>query len=217
MRKATTFLPALALGIAGVTSGAASSFAGPITYTEQAVATGTLNGASFTMATVTLTMMNDTTNIIGLGSGLFEINGTATVSVAGGTPISFAHVMQVFSAQQAVLGPTVGFFDTQANSPFGLDVLDDTNSAFATYALGPVGPIVGTAALGNPVGFLFPLAGGGSFSLSGVGTGVGDATATFTAIVTAVPAPPIGRGLPVALALLFGALLQRRRRRAPLN
>jgi hypothetical protein len=216
MRKATTFLLALALGIAGAISGAASSFAGPITYTGQAVATGTLNGVPFTRATVTLTMMNDTTNIIGLGSGLFEINGTATVSVAGGTPISFTHVMQVFSAQQAVLGPTVGFFDTQANTPFGLYVLDDTNSAFATYALGAAGPIVGTATLGNPVGFLFPLAGGGSLSLTGVGTGVGDATATFTATV-AVPAPPIGRGLAVALALLFGAFLQRRRRCNPLN
>src|ERR1700680_4049411 len=115
MRKPATFLPALALRAAGAILGAAPSLAVPITYTETATATGSLNGVSFTNATVTLKMNNDTSAITG-SAPVFDILGSATVSVSsvnGGAAVAFTHTIDVFSAQNAALGTgTVGFNDT---------------------------------------------------------------------------------------------------------
>ena len=66
MRKRSTFLPALALGVAGAISVATPSLADPITYTEQATASGSLNGVCVDHTTRrVLTLSNDTTNVIG--------------------------------------------------------------------------------------------------------------------------------------------------------
>jgi hypothetical protein len=48
MRKPVGFLPALALGVASAVGAAFRSLAIPITYTEQATATGSLGGVIFT-------------------------------------------------------------------------------------------------------------------------------------------------------------------------
>jgi hypothetical protein len=203
MCKSRTLLLSLIIGVGAVLSSASGSArAALITYTLQAPATGTFEGVNFTDALVTLMMMNDTNAIMDLGGGLFEINGTATVSVngvAGGAPVAFADPMQVFVAQQAALGTgTVGFFDISA----GLDVLDDTDAAFATYALGPIGPLTaGMATLGAP-GFPFPLADGSTLTLTDV---VG--TATFTASLAVIPEPPIGRGMSFVLAIVGAGVL----------
>jgi len=74
--------------------------------------------------------------------------------------------------------------------------------------------------VGQPANFQgFELTSGDFFLLTGLGDGT-TSDATFTATVAAVPAPPIGRGLSVALAVgatLFGANLLRRRSRNPLT
>jgi hypothetical protein len=205
MRRPTTFLPALALGVVGAISIAAPSLAVPITYTEQATATGSLGGVDFNDASVLLTMNNDTTNVIG-GPTLFEILGTATVSVNGGAPVTFTDSIEVFSAQ-AVSPASVGFADLTRS----LDILDDTSASFATYALTTsIGPISNTAFIS--ANEAFPTT-GGAFIL----TSVAGPTSSFTATTVAVPAPG---GLPVALAFVgvwFGAkLLERRRKRRSL-
>jgi hypothetical protein len=223
VRKPTTFLPALALGIAGAISAASPSLADPITYTMQFLGTGSLGMSSFTQAAVTLTMDNDSANIVFDSSlGLYEINGTATVGVSGingGAAATFSDTMQVFTDSVSL----VGFFDASVNSPFGLDMVDQFSAAFMGYELMTIAPTTDTAQLGGGAPPDFPGFGtnDGDFLLTGLGDGT-SATATFTATVAAVPAPPIGRGLSVAVAaggLLFGAkrLLQRRRFRNPLT
>ena len=205
MRKPTTFLPTLALGVAGAISVTAPSLAVPITYIEQATATGSLNGVPFTNANVLLRMNNDTTHVIG-GPTLFENLGTATVSVNGGASVTFTNSMEVFS--DTSLSPaTVGFSDLTQS----LDVLDDGSVFFLGYDLRTaIGPITGNPALSS-LGQPFPTT-GGDFIL----TSIANDASTFTATTVAVPAPPIG-GLAVLIAFggaIFGArLLERRRAR----
>jgi hypothetical protein len=200
MQKPTTFLPALALGVAGAISAAAPALADPITYTMQDTASGSLDGTSFTNATMTLTFVGDTDNITPPPPFYLNIPGTVTVSVSGvngGAPEVFTpDSIAVYSDQNGVLGPTVAFADSN------FDIIDDANnSAFSTYTLGPIGPIIGAdvANVGN-ANYGFGLDGGGSLFV----TGVTASDMIFTATLT-VPAPPIGRGLPVALAV--GGLL----------
>jgi hypothetical protein len=232
MRKSTMFLPALALGVAGAISAAAPAFAVPITYTMQFLGTGcigssaiTLNcsaSPTFTQEDVTLRMVNDIGNIMFDPTlMLWEINGTATVSVNGGAAATFMDQMQFYTDSSTI----VGIFDGSVNPPFGLDVVDEFNTAisgfaFTGYQLGPIGPTTDAAALGagQPINFPgYELTSGDFFILNGLGP---TSDATFTATVAAIPEPPIGRGLSIALAVggtLFGANLLRRRFRNPLT
>jgi hypothetical protein len=193
MRKPTTLLPTLALGVAGAVSVAAPSLAAPITYTEQATATGSLGGIAFTDATILLTMTNDTTNVTG-GPTFFEIFGTVTLSVNGGAPVTLTDPMGVFS--DVTLSPTtVGFEDLTR----GLDILDTASALFGTYTLTTsIGPISDTAFLS--ANEAFPTTGGDLIL-----TSVAGPTATFTATTTvAVPAPLIG---PAVYVLALGGML----------
>jgi hypothetical protein len=192
MRKPTTFLPTLTLGVAGALSVAAPSLADPITYTEHATATGSLGGVAFTDATVLLTMTNDTTNVIG-GPTFFEIFGTVTVSVNGGAPVTLTDSMGVFS--DVTLSPaTVGFEDLALL----VDILDTASALLGTYDLTTsIGPISDTAFLSATVPF--PTTGGDLIL-----TDVAGPTSTFTATTVAVPAPLIGHGV---YALTFGCVL----------
>jgi len=205
MRKLIMFLPALALGVAGAISVAAGSMAAPITYTETATASGSLNGVAFTDANVLLRMVNDTTLVVG-GPDLFENFGILTVSLNGGIPVTFTDQMEVFSAP-TLSPPTVGFSDITIHQ----DVLDDGSVFLANYDLKTaIGPISGSPALSS-LDVPFPTT-GGDFVL----TSVANDTSTFTATTVAVPAPPIG-GLAVLITFggaMFGArLLERRRAR----
>jgi hypothetical protein len=232
MRNYTMFLPALALGVAGAICVVAPSLAEQITYTMQFIADGCIGPSSITQncsasptfkqADVTLTMVNDTGNIVLDTSGpspLHEINGTATVSVNGGAAGTFMDQMQFYTDSSTI----VGIFDAFVNvANGGLDIVDEfnTGSAFTGYQLGPIGPTTDAAGLGagQPINFQgYELRSGDFFILNGLGP---TSDATFTATVAAVPAPPIGRGLSVALAVggtLFGANLLRRRFRNPLT
>ena len=202
MRKPTTLLQALALGLAGAMLTTATSLAVPITYTLQATATGSLGGVAFTDADVLLTMNNDASNVIG-GPTLFEILGTVTVSVNGAAPLTFTDSMEVFSAPNLSTA-TVGFTDLT----IGLDVLDDSSVSFQNYDLRtPIGPIFGNPAFSS-LSQSFPTTGGALIL-----TSVPDNTSTFTATTVAVPAPG---GLPVVVAfvsVLFATKLLKRSRK----
>jgi len=237
MRKRTNFLPVLALGVAGAISAAAPASAVPITYTMQFIADGCIGSSSITQncsasptfmqKDVTLTMVNETNNIMfDSGLGLYEINGTATVSISGvtSTPATFTETMQFYTDSSTI----VGLFDGSVNPPFGLDVVDVFNTAlsgfaFNGYQLGPIGPTTDAAALGAGQPTSFPgyeLTSGDFFVLNGLGP-TSDATFTATVAAVAVAEPPIGRGLSIALAIggtLFGgANLLRWRFRKPLT
>ena len=107
MGKSTKLVPALILGIAALFAAANSARAMPITYTEEATASGSLNGVVFTDDTVVLTMSNvDTNNVT--GGPLFVISGTATLSVNGGSPVTFTDPIQVFSNEFVSVA---GFWD----------------------------------------------------------------------------------------------------------
>jgi hypothetical protein len=221
MRKSTKFLPALSLGVAGAISAAAPALAAPITYTMQDTASGSLDGTSFTNSTLTLTFVGDTDNI-DASMAPFYVNSpdlivtgtTVTVSVSGvngGAPVMFTpDSISVYSDQNGVLGPTVAFEDSN------FDIIDDVNnSAFSTYTLGPIGPIIGAdnATVGN-ANYGFALEGGGLLFV----TGATASDISFTATgPTAVPAPPIGRGLALAVVgtLLLRMRLSKRRSGGP--
>jgi hypothetical protein len=174
MHMTNRIAPAVVLGIASTFIAASPSFGALITYTEQATASGSLDGISFTDATVVLTMNNNTTNVTNSASGDFENLGTATISVGGGSPVTFTDSIQIFSSQSVT---TVGFEDLSV----GDDILDDLSASFATYDLTTaIGPIVGSSKI-NP---------GSSFTTTGgalVLTSAGEAT--FTAASSAIPEP----------------------------
>jgi hypothetical protein len=85
---------------------ASPSFGTPITYTESATASGSLDGISFTDATVFLSMTNNTTNVVASLVPIFTNSGTATVSVGGGPAVTFIDQDEVFSFPRAQI---VGF------------------------------------------------------------------------------------------------------------
>ena len=158
MHKTNRIVPAVVLGIAGIFTAASPSFGALITYTMEATASGSLDGISFTDATVVLMMKNNTANVTG-GPSFFENVGTATVSVGGGTAVTFTDPIQVFSNQSV---PAVGFEDLSLD-----DILDNLSASFASYDLKTsIGPIVGSSDF-DP-GSSFPTT-GGAFELTSVG------------------------------------------------
>jgi PEP-CTERM motif len=172
--KTNRIAPAVVLSIASVFIAASPSFGAPITYTLETTASGSLGGTSFTDATVILSMTNNTTNVTNSPSGFFNNVGTVTVSVGGGTAVTFTNSTQIFSAQSVF---TVGFDDADVG-----DIVDNAGAPFATYDLKTsIGPIIGRASINE--GSSFPTT-GGAFVLTSVGE-----SATFTAATSAIPEP----------------------------
>ncbi|MBV8507146.1 MAG: hypothetical protein JOZ11_15230 [Alphaproteobacteria bacterium] len=195
MRKRATFLPALALGAAGVILSATPSFAVPITYTEQVTASGSLGGTPFFNATVTLTMNNDTTNVGGSSPSFFNVQTLTmplTLNVTGFPTGTFTDTTQAAVNQTTtIVSPDAGFGDNTAAQ----GILFTKNSSFSTYDLKTsIGPILGTA--------IFTL--GESFATTDgqfvLNTVTGPATFTGTASPAAIPAPGSLAMLVVGLA-----------------
>ena len=97
----------LVIMLALMAFGAGQAFAGSITYTEQATASGTIGAGSFFDVFVTITMVGDTTNVIG-GSGFFQNFGTMTINIPGIGLATFTGNTAVFDNQGAA---TVGMAD----------------------------------------------------------------------------------------------------------
>ena len=195
MTKPTKFLPALALGVAGTMSMAAPSLAVPIDYVEQVTgASGSLGGTPFINAAVTLTMVNDTSNVTGSSPSFFNVQqplNPLTLNVTGFPTETFTDTIQAAVNQTAgIVSPNAGFGDNTAAQ----GILFTKNPAFSTYDLKTsIGPITGTGIF--TLGESFPTT-DGRFVLNTV-TG----PATFTATVSPAAAPE-----PASLAILVVGL-----------
>lgn len=119
----------------------------PITYTESATASGTLNGISFSNDVITLTGTADTTGVFDQG-GVLKIDVVAWFSISGGGDGTFTDAMQVFN-NPGFLPPAVGLDDGITSS-----VMATFNSAFASYNLASaIGPITGAPFINPSVSF----------------------------------------------------------------
>lgn len=89
------------IAAASTSLGISPALAGPITYNETDIASGSLNGVSFTDATIVLNENTDPNTVT--GSGIYENFGTVTLSVNGGTPVTLTRS----SAPQSAASGTV--------------------------------------------------------------------------------------------------------------
>jgi hypothetical protein len=178
--------------------------ASPVTYTESATVSGSLNGVSFSNDLLTLTGTGDTTNITKLSGASVNSPVTAlftlSVSVAGVGSGTLTGPFEVFDVQSPA--DSVGFIPIG-----GPDLLDTMNAVFASYDLSTsIGPITGSSFINPPHSFSTNV---GALDI----TSAGDAT--FTAVVTPLPAT-----LPL-FAIGLGALgllgWRRKRKGASLN
>lgn len=195
--KLTSAVLRTALSTAFFLSGAAATQASLVTYTQEALATGSLGGTGFTNALVTLKLVGDTSNVVEVTSGFFANNlGTLTLTVEGiGTTTFLGPPGLPFAFVDQVRG--IGGFSRADGS-----LLDTVDGVFATYDLASsLGPITGPSVVRPDLIFKTAL---GDLILQRAGA------ATFTATVVTVPEPS-------SMALLgmgaFAGLVVRHRRR----
>ena len=104
----------------------------PITFTESFNATGTVNGNPFD-ANVIFSLTTDTTLITGGGGIFLTPDGVASVTIQGVGSGTFTDPFDVFDNQGVSVA---GFTDVNIE-----DIVDLSNSAFATYDLkSAIGP-----------------------------------------------------------------------------
>ncbi len=173
-----------------------AAWAEPITYTEQAIATGTLDGREFIDKLVTISLTADTDSVIEAAPGFFTNAGQGTVSI-GARAASFTDPLETFVYVNP-FGTVIGITDPSAFA----DVLDTSLAPNFFYDLTtPLARVTG-ASLTSP---------GASFATSAGYLNLATADPSrFSATLQDVPEPA---SLPVFLggaALLLGA----RRRRA---
>lgn len=183
-----------------------ASFAGAstITFTESAVASGSLGSSSFVGALLTLSATGDTSNVTQWTPGFFRLVGLGiSIDIAG---LGAANLTggAVGSCKNNSCLSTPPFPNAGAgfsSHPMGLDILDIINPAFNNYDLtSAIGPITGTSLINQGFGFQTDR---GVFTINSAGP------STFTAALgTAVPEPG-------TLALFGLGLISLRRRQCP--
>lgn len=127
---------AVLVGVFLLLVGACAANANSITYSFAGTGTGDLNGVPFTGASFTITVLGDTSNITNCFTvDLCNVANSATIAITGFSTATFVTATQVFDAQGF---PAAGF-ERAVN---GLDLLDLSDTAFATYSLATsIGPI----------------------------------------------------------------------------
>lgn len=186
-------------------AGTDSAEAAPITYTQTAIASGTLGVTTFTNALVTLTQTADTNNVLFSNNFYSVVPATSLFSVAGIGSGSFTS--STFTASQPSNGLAgLGSGTAGVGGPAVLSVI---NSAFLTYDLKTsIGPISATGVI-NPGLVLTTTA--GNFSLSSV-----SGNATFQATLgapAAVPEPSEWLAMGMAGTSVMGLMVRARRRK----
>lgn len=197
MRPHTTLFTALGFALAVF---ATSASATPIVYEFAGVATGTIGATSFSDTPFTISVQDDTDNVVSVSPPTVLCNETAplTVAIAGvGTAITTEPLFVFATPGLDWVGIARG-----TCSPLALVYLIVANTAFSTYDLrSSIGP--------------FPNQGTRSATLGSAATTLGELSLSgppfsFQATLQAVPAPPTL--YLVALALLVAgcrALLSR--------
>lgn len=183
----------------------------------------------------TLDFSTTTFNLTGANfqspTGNITLTGTATLAVnAGTTGAESGGIFPIVSGGTGTFSFDDGAGDTMAGNLTWAGIKDGTSSPqFDDNTLLNVTSVTGTnvafrhdifVGLQAPIDFTVNF--GDNKTLTNLAAGSTSDTATFSSGEVVVPAPPIGHGLPVALAvggLLFGAgLLQRNKKggaRAP--
>lgn len=190
MRKPKGFQTGLVLGLINIILVVSPSFAAPITYTEEATASGSLGGVAFTNVNVVFSMTGDTTNVTNVTTPSGEIIdsnlGTVTVSVARGMRATFTDGGAVFHNHGVgAFAAAIGFSNDNAIiyiSPVSASGYDLRTS---------IGPLSGPARIFP--GVLFDTT-GGTFILTSVSS-----NATFTATTSSLLAAvlPVSRSVQV--------------------
>jgi hypothetical protein len=126
--------------------------AGPITFTETFTGTGALGGNAYTNALVTLTLVGDTSNV--LGADIFTLAGLGSVEVSGLGVATLTGDIRAVANQPS---SRAGISDFAV----GRAILFTDNPAFATYDLmSPIGPLTGPPAFNSGFTFATNVAGG---------------------------------------------------------
>lgn len=203
-RHSFTFALGLAILLFGV---AGLAQAVPITYTQTGIASGTLGGSSFTNASILMTMIGDTDNIV--GNPPFEDDGfvipanfifvnpgfATTLNISGlglvtiTDPTAIYAIPAVDIDDDGDIDPPVVIFGTVDDPPvlWSFTGLGGTfDQSLAGYHLGAIGPITSVGGVGRDFSQEVNTSQGVlRFSSDIVDTSRG----TFTATTSSVPEP----------------------------
>jgi PEP-CTERM motif len=194
---------ALSIVVLGLLGDAAhQAKASPIIYTESFTATGTLNGANFTDAFISLTATGDTSNIGTTHFGAFANPVAVSFTVAGLGSGTLTGGYIVFDQPgESRAGIASGTISAEVG-----EIMDTTNDAFATYDLATsIGPVSGTPLFSSNE--LFDTS-SGSILLNSVS---GDST--FSAVLSSAAVPEPSSLALCGIAGAFGLVVARRRKR----
>ena len=176
--------------------------AAPMVYTYEVIASGQLNGQSFTNAAVTVTLTGESSVSYPYfcsicDSSYLVLAETTLIEVAGVGSDSFLNPITATSSAYVYLGVAVGYLGfAEPVADWGIFYVEYDYLLTLDYDLTPLGPVTGYAS-GN-LGMAFDTLSGGSFTFDSFGS-----LGTFTA--HSVPEP-------ATLALLLVGLVPLLRR-----
>lgn len=182
--------------------------AAPMVYTYEVIASGQLNGQSFTNAAVTVTLTGESSVPYpyfcpSCHSVYLVLADTTLIEVAGVGSDSFFHPITAVSSAYSYLGVDVGYLGFgEPVSDYGIFFIEYDYLLALDYDLTPLGPVSGEAS-GNP-GIAFDTLSGGSFTFTSF-----DSEGTFLAVAAPVPVPEPGTWL-LMLGGVAALLVQRR-------